>query len=327
MTSAHGDVSNYGNFNNQDFSSTNPSVKPRSKTPGPAPPRPTKANGFLPEHYQQQQQHGSGMNIANHRPPTAHYNSKPQFGEGGVPIYENLPGKDGRAQNLVNGGLSSLNISNPNDSSISPSQRNRSKSPGGARPKTPSSSFFASATPNYVPASVYTAGKYENSKTSQVYNNFDQQRSRPVAIGSVYQSQTHLPPNGHHQSQNNYQSSNGHGNQSQSHLSSQPQQRYQYVTANLIRRADGFGFRILGGIEEGTQTSVGHIVPGGAAEQDGRLRMHDEIVEIDGQSTLGVAHKTAVDLLRIAASNGHVKLVTRREIVGKLIFFIYILKI
>lgn len=37
------------------------------------------------------------------------------------------------------------------------------------------------------------------------------------------------------------------------------------MTIELHRRQEGFGFRIVGGTEEGSQVSVGHIVPGGAA--------------------------------------------------------------
>jgi len=50
----------------------------------------------------------------------------------------------------------------------------------------------------------------------------------------------------------------------------------------LERQALGFGFRIVGGTEEGSQVTVGHIVPGGAADQDQRISTGDEILSIDG---------------------------------------------
>lgn len=50
----------------------------------------------------------------------------------------------------------------------------------------------------------------------------------------------------------------------------------------LERQALGFGFRIVGGTEEGSQVTVGHIVPGGAADQDQRINTGDEILSIDG---------------------------------------------
>lgn len=50
----------------------------------------------------------------------------------------------------------------------------------------------------------------------------------------------------------------------------------------LERQAMGFGFRIVGGTEEGSQVTVGHIVPGGAADNDHRIATGDEILSIDG---------------------------------------------
>ena len=43
------------------------------------------------------------------------------------------------------------------------------------------------------------------------------------------------------------------------------------MTVTLLRQDSGVGFRIVGGTEEGSQVSIGHIVPGGAADVDGRL--------------------------------------------------------
>ncbi len=62
---------------------------------------------------------------------------------------------------------------------------------------------------------------------------------------------------------------------------------------------------------------VGQIVPGGAADQDGRLRKGDDIVEIDGHNVLGGRHQGAVSLMQKAAQNGHVKLVIRRPVKGE----------
>lgn len=54
----------------------------------------------------------------------------------------------------------------------------------------------------------------------------------------------------------------------------------------LVRQENGFGFRIVGGTEEGSQVAVGHIVPGGAAHLDGRICTGDEILSVDGQSVV-----------------------------------------
>uniref|UniRef100_A0A7I4YLN5 Membrane associated guanylate kinase, WW and PDZ domain containing 3 n=1 Tax=Haemonchus contortus TaxID=6289 RepID=A0A7I4YLN5_HAECO len=84
------------------------------------------------------------------------------------------------------------------------------------------------------------------------------------------------------------------------------------ITVNLIRKPNGFGFRLLGGSETSTQLTVGQVVPGGAAADDGRMQEGDEIIEIDGRNVEGVSHVEAVSLLEQAAHSRHVKLVVRR---------------
>ena len=62
------------------------------------------------------------------------------------------------------------------------------------------------------------------------------------------------------------------------------------------------------------QVSVGHIVPGGAAEVDGQLRAGDEIVMVDNESVLGSSHHRVVELMTQASSRGVVGLAVRRRI-------------
>ncbi|GMT25321.1 hypothetical protein PFISCL1PPCAC_16618 [Pristionchus fissidentatus] len=90
-------------------------------------------------------------------------------------------------------------------------------------------------------------------------------------------------------------------------------QRTDLITVNLIRKPQGFGFRLLGGMETDTALTVGQIVPGGAAADDGRLHEGDEIVEIDGRRVEHCSHAEAVSLLEQAAHVKHVKLVVRRR--------------
>lgn len=92
---------------------------------------------------------------------------------------------------------------------------------------------------------------------------------------------------------------------------------FDYIIVNLIRQQSGFGFRVIGGTEERTQTSVGQIVAGGAAEKDGRLKQGDEIVEIDGVPMLAASHQDAVRAMSTASQNGYVKLVIRRRRTGE----------
>lgn len=86
------------------------------------------------------------------------------------------------------------------------------------------------------------------------------------------------------------------------------------MSIDLIRQESGFGFRIIGGEEEGSQVAVGYIVQGGAAHIDNRLRPNDEIVMIDNQCVLGATHRRVVQLMTIAGLNRRVKLMIRRKI-------------
>ena len=85
------------------------------------------------------------------------------------------------------------------------------------------------------------------------------------------------------------------------------------ITVTLLRHDSGFGFRIVGGTEEGSQVSIGHIVPGGAADVDGRLFSGDEIVGVDGVNVLGASHHVVVGMMGHAAQRGQVALTVRRQ--------------
>ncbi|XP_075219002.1 membrane associated guanylate kinase, WW and PDZ domain containing protein magi isoform X2 [Lycorma delicatula] len=86
----------------------------------------------------------------------------------------------------------------------------------------------------------------------------------------------------------------------------------------LVRQETGFGFRIVGGTEEGSQVgpmvSIGHIVPGGAADLDGRLCTGDEIITVDSQSVINTSHHHVVQLMGKAAVHGRVTLGIRRRV-------------
>jgi C-terminal processing protease CtpA/Prc len=61
------------------------------------------------------------------------------------------------------------------------------------------------------------------------------------------------------------------------------------------------------------QVSIGHIVPGGAADMDGRLYSGDEIVAVDGQSVMGASHHVVVGMMGSAAQRAQVQLTVRRR--------------
>lgn len=104
----------------------------------------------------------------------------------------------------------------------------------------------------------------------------------------------------------------------------------------LERRAQGFGFRIVGGTEEGSQVTVGHIVPGGSADADPRIATGDEILSIDGHNVVRftqhihqcrtpislsesirnqvqASHHRVVQLMGEAAQRGYVTMILRRR--------------
>ncbi|KAL7986208.1 hypothetical protein Chor_011374, partial [Crotalus horridus] len=90
---------------------------------------------------------------------------------------------------------------------------------------------------------------------------------------------------------------------------------YQEQDIFLWRKETGFGFRILGGNEPGEPIYIGHIVPLGAADADGRLRSGDELICVDGTPVVGKSHQLVVQLMQQAAKQGHVNLTIRRKVV------------
>jgi atrophin-1 interacting protein 3 (BAI1-associated protein 1) len=90
--------------------------------------------------------------------------------------------------------------------------------------------------------------------------------------------------------------------------------KYIDILVELHRQENGFGFRIVGGEEEGSQVNVGYIVPNGSADLDGRLKVHDEILMIDNENVVNASHKRVVRLMTIAGLNRRVKLWVRRRV-------------
>ncbi|CAG9796222.1 unnamed protein product [Diatraea saccharalis] len=83
------------------------------------------------------------------------------------------------------------------------------------------------------------------------------------------------------------------------------------VTVRLARGGAGFGFRIVGGTEDGSRVAVGHVVPGGPA--DGLLRPGDLLTSVDGVPLAGATHARAVHYVCQAAARGHVTLGVRHN--------------
>ncbi|KAL5517751.1 hypothetical protein EMCRGX_G003360 [Ephydatia muelleri] len=95
----------------------------------------------------------------------------------------------------------------------------------------------------------------------------------------------------------------------------------------IHRDGTGFGFSIRGGAEYNAPLCVLRMAPGGAAERDGRLRVGDELLEINGNSTEGMGHADAITIIKHGGDI--VKLTVRRlpeslsgrNCVGLLIYF------
>lgn len=91
---------------------------------------------------------------------------------------------------------------------------------------------------------------------------------------------------------------------------------WHYEDIQLERGSSGLGFSIAGGTDNphiGTDTSIyiTKLIPGGAAAADGRLKVNDCIVSVNGVSVVDVTHAAAVDALKKAGNV--VKLHVRRK--------------
>ncbi|XP_010082541.1 PREDICTED: syntaxin-binding protein 4-like, partial [Pterocles gutturalis] len=75
--------------------------------------------------------------------------------------------------------------------------------------------------------------------------------------------------------------------------------------------------KVIGGIKEPTGEEYGvyvkRILPGGVAYADGRLQPGDQILEVNGDSLIGVTSERAVDILRTASATSHMRLLIARD--------------
>jgi C-terminal processing protease CtpA/Prc len=73
----------------------------------------------------------------------------------------------------------------------------------------------------------------------------------------------------------------------------------QLISVVLQRGSKGFGFSIRGGQEFGAMPLfVLRIADDGPAAIDGRLRVGDQVVRINGASTQGLSHEQAIQLIK-----------------------------
>lgn len=68
----------------------------------------------------------------------------------------------------------------------------------------------------------------------------------------------------------------------------------------LPKTADGLGFNILGGSEQGSPIFISRIIAGSVAERLGNLKRGDQVLSVNGISVEGESHERAVELLKAA---------------------------
>ncbi|CAM9916064.1 unnamed protein product [Lampetra fluviatilis] len=79
---------------------------------------------------------------------------------------------------------------------------------------------------------------------------------------------------------------------------------------------NGLGVKVIGGVRESGEefgVYVKRLLPGGMAALDGRLRPGDQILEVNGESLLGVTNDRAVDVLRLASASSHMSMLISRD--------------
>nr|XP_040036152.1 disks large homolog 2 isoform X17 [Gasterosteus aculeatus aculeatus] len=113
---------------------------------------------------------------------------------------------------------------------------------------------------------------------------------------------------------------NVHGYVSHSHISplkvNGTEIEYEFEEITLERGNSGLGFSIAGGtdnphIGDDPSIFITKIIPGGAAAEDGRLRVNDCILRVNDSDVSEVSHSKAVEALKVAGSI--VRLYVRRR--------------
>eukprot|EP01137_Pigoraptor_chileana_P036649 Opistho-2@32600 len=92
----------------------------------------------------------------------------------------------------------------------------------------------------------------------------------------------------------------------------QPTQHSQGVELRVIelQKGDGgLGFNIVGGKDHGHRIFVSRIVDGGVASRDGRLKLGDQLIEVNGHALAGLAHEAAAEVLKTSKGLVVVKVV------------------
>uniref|UniRef100_A0A8C5C5G4 Membrane associated guanylate kinase, WW and PDZ domain containing 1a n=1 Tax=Gadus morhua TaxID=8049 RepID=A0A8C5C5G4_GADMO len=77
-----------------------------------------------------------------------------------------------------------------------------------------------------------------------------------------------------------------------------PSQDAEFYSVDLERDSKGFGFSLRGGREYSMDLYVLRLAEDGAAVRNGKMRVGDEILEINGESTKNMKHARAIELIK-----------------------------
>ncbi|XP_058884232.1 disks large homolog 2 isoform X17 [Acipenser ruthenus] len=99
---------------------------------------------------------------------------------------------------------------------------------------------------------------------------------------------------------------------------------YEFEEIMLERGNSGLGFSIAGGIDnphigDDPGIFITKIIPGGAAAEDGRLRVNDCILRVNDADVSEVSHSKAVEALKVAGSIVHLYVRRRRPMLETVI--------
>ncbi|XP_057677352.1 membrane-associated guanylate kinase, WW and PDZ domain-containing protein 1-like isoform X2 [Corythoichthys intestinalis] len=78
----------------------------------------------------------------------------------------------------------------------------------------------------------------------------------------------------------------------------QTSQDTEFYSVDLERDSKGFGFSLRGGREYNMDLYVLRLAEDGAAVRNGKMRVGDEILEINGESTKNMKHSRAIELIK-----------------------------
>uniref|UniRef100_A0A3P8V3G8 Membrane-associated guanylate kinase, WW and PDZ domain-containing protein 1 n=1 Tax=Cynoglossus semilaevis TaxID=244447 RepID=A0A3P8V3G8_CYNSE len=82
----------------------------------------------------------------------------------------------------------------------------------------------------------------------------------------------------------------------------------EFYSVDLERDSKGFGFSLRGGREYNMDLYVLRLAEEGAAVRNGKMRVGDEILEINGESTKGMKHARAIELIKSGGRRVHLVL-------------------